>query len=115
MPAIPELDEQHEDPVGLVARDLDVLALGHLYDPGVLRHLARELHLDGLPPELLLADVERALEVVLLRLDVLARRCAGRAASGGRKADTPRQDEDECSGQEREELPPHVAPLMEVV
>ena len=113
VPAIPELDEQHEDLVGLLARDLDVLALGHLHDLGVLGHLAFELHLDGVLPELLFADVELALEVVLLRLEVFALvRRAGRAVGGGRKADSRGQDDDERSDPEREELFPHVCLLF---
>ena len=108
---VPELAEDREDRVLALAGELDVLALGDLADLGALRDLALGdlLKRDLLERLLLLAQWVRE----IVRPGEARGIGSARRRAGDRKADPGGQDENERSGQEREEPLPHVSPLVD--
>jgi hypothetical protein len=109
----PELPDDREDRVLALACELDVLTLRDLSHLGALRDLALGLHREGRRAERGLLLRERVRQVVEPLGGRITRRL-GRPAAGRGCPHADAQDDNKRSEQEREELLPHVSPLVKM-
>ena len=111
MDVVPELAEHGEDRVLAFTGELDVLTLRDLPHLGALGDLTLGDFLERYLLERRLLLSQRMREIV--RPAEGGGIDSARLRAGDRQADPGGQDENERPGQEREELLPHVSPLVD--